>query len=132
MGIFGYDGTELDSGTVVEFMLAKFADKPALLFRTDFRGGGDQTYGSGGEPWNLMSSFFPRTRSLIVDSAALYRDCAGSGGFDCAGYFERAARLIIAELDALAATPPTMPGRLREAVEKWMEIMPGLGGKDPL
>lgn len=36
--LFNYDGTELDSGTVVEYMFAKFADKPAVLLRTDFSG----------------------------------------------------------------------------------------------
>ena len=41
LALFNYDGCELDSGTVVEFMLAKFADIPSVLLRTDFRGGGD-------------------------------------------------------------------------------------------
>ena len=72
LGLFHYDGPELDSGTVVEFMTAKFADIPAVLLRTDFRRGGDQQ--AGGEPWNLMSSFYPRTRSVVLDAMALYQD----------------------------------------------------------
>ena len=36
IAIFNFDGTEVDSGTVVEFMVAKFADIPSLLLRTDF------------------------------------------------------------------------------------------------
>ena len=41
LALFNYDGCELDSGTVVEFMFAKFADIPSVLLRTDFRAGGD-------------------------------------------------------------------------------------------
>ena len=70
VGLFHYDGPELDSGTVVEFMFAKFADLPAVLLRTDFRHGGDQV--GGGDPWNLMTSFFPRTRSVVLNAMELY------------------------------------------------------------
>ncbi|HEY6840344.1 MAG TPA: nucleoside 2-deoxyribosyltransferase, partial [Chthoniobacterales bacterium] len=59
LALFNFDGPELDSGTVAEFMFAKFADIPSLLLRTDFRRGGDQ----GVDPWNLMMSFYPRTRT---------------------------------------------------------------------
>src|ERR1041385_1656911 len=31
LGLFNYDGPDLDSGTVVEFMFAKFADIPSVL-----------------------------------------------------------------------------------------------------
>jgi nucleoside 2-deoxyribosyltransferase len=54
LALFNYDGTELDSGTVIEFMIAKFADIPAVILRSDIRRSGD-----GPNPWNLMSSFFP-------------------------------------------------------------------------
>ncbi len=64
LALFNFDGLELDSGTVVEFVIAKMLDIPAVLLRTDFRVGGDQ--GSGGEPWNLMCSFFPRTVTLLI------------------------------------------------------------------
>lgn len=37
---FNFDGTDLDSGTVVEFMIAKMLDIPAVLLRTDCRNGG--------------------------------------------------------------------------------------------
>ncbi len=37
LAIFNFDGTELDSGTVVEFMLAKFLDIPSVIIRSDFR-----------------------------------------------------------------------------------------------
>ena len=63
LALFHFDGPELDSGTVVEFMYAKFADIPAVILRTDFREGGDQA--GAGDPWNLMCSFYPRTEVVI-------------------------------------------------------------------
>lgn len=64
LALFNYDGPELDSGTVVEFMFAKFADIPAVILRTDFRTGGDQK----SDPWNLMTSFYPRTETIVTPS----------------------------------------------------------------
>ena len=57
LGLFHYDGPELDSGTVVEFMFAKFADIPAVLVRTDFRNGGDQA--GVGDPVESDEQLFP-------------------------------------------------------------------------
>ena len=71
MAIFNFDGTDLDSGTVVEFMMAKFLDIPAVLLRTDFREAGDQ--GGEGDPWNLMCSFYPRTRVIQKNAMADYQ-----------------------------------------------------------
>ena len=73
LAVFNYDGSELDSGTVVEFMFAKFADIPSLILRTDFRGGGDCAGIEEKLPWNLMSSFYPRTKVLLADSSMLYK-----------------------------------------------------------
>jgi len=75
LGIFNFDGPELDSGTVAEFMFAKFADIPSLLLRTDFRRGGDQL----GDPWNLMMSFYPRTKTLCLNSLEIYKLSLGRG-----------------------------------------------------
>lgn len=70
-GIFlNFDGTDIDQKTVVEFTAAKFANKPAVIVRTDFRDGGDKP---GYEPWNLMLHAWPRTdyckmpKSVIQD-----------------------------------------------------------------
>lgn len=69
LALFTYDGAKLDSGTVVEFMIAKFADIPPVILRTDLRGGGDQaSKDSPGQPWNLISSFWLRTTSVVVDA----------------------------------------------------------------
>jgi nucleoside 2-deoxyribosyltransferase len=59
--LVSFDGTELDSGTVVEFMAAKFLNKPPVVYRTDFRNGGDTL---GGDPWNLMLYNYPRTQHV--------------------------------------------------------------------
>lgn len=66
LALFNFDGTELDSGTVAEFMTAKFLAIPAVVIRSDFRKSGDQD--AGGENWNLMCSFYPQTESLAVNS----------------------------------------------------------------
>lgn len=123
LGIFNYDGTELDSGTVVEYMLAKFADKPALLLRTDFRGGGDQTYGEDAHPWNLMTSFFPRTRVLILDSMKEYKIFLRDGLFDTQKYCEHLARMIIKELDELVKEKPLLNDSLAPQVNEWLKIL---------
>ena len=75
LALFNFDGPELDSGTVTEFMFAKFADIPSLLLRTDFRRGGDQ----GEDPWNLMMSFYPRTRTLCLNSMEIYKKASSTG-----------------------------------------------------
>ena len=140
LGLFHYDGPELDSGTVVEFMTAKFADLPAVLLRTDFRPGGDQQ--SGGDPWNLMSSFYPRTRSVVLDAMALYqerfqRPPAGPGdplpeslarGLGTAAarcMTEAVADAVVSALDEVRALPPALPASCREAVYEWLALMPG-------
>lgn len=107
MGIFNFDGTELDSGTVAEFMLAKFAAMPALLLRTDFRVSGDQNVeNSGFEPWNLMLSFYPHTKSLLLNAASLYRQSFEGDTPNLNTYAGLIAREIIAKLDELARDIP--------------------------
>lgn len=69
--VANFDGTELDSGTVVEFCFAKMLDMPAVLLRTDFRRGGD----NGIDPWNLMCSGYPRSRTLLISAMEQYHLC---------------------------------------------------------
>lgn len=63
--LFNFDGVDLDSGTVVEFMIAKMLDIPVVLLRTDCRNGGYLF----GDDWNLMASGYPR--SVVVNYPAL-------------------------------------------------------------
>ena len=77
LGLFNFDGPDLDSGTVVEFMLAKMLDIPSVVLRSDFRSSGDQE--KDGDDWNLMCSFYPRVRVVSFNAMAWYQQ-AGSPG----------------------------------------------------
>ena len=72
LGLFNFDGTDLDSGTVVEFMMAKMLDVPSVLLRSDFRASGDQE--REGDDWNLMCSFYPRSRKVQFNAMAWYQE----------------------------------------------------------
>jgi nucleoside 2-deoxyribosyltransferase len=142
LGLFNYDGTELDAGTVVEFMFAKFADIPSVILRSDFRQGGDQR----GDPWNLMTSFFPRTANVIVDSLSLYKTTirrhvrppsdeivrlAGQhSSADAQLMCEKIAESCIRAFDRVLAVEPVLPKHLREEVYNWLALMPGFGGDE--
>lgn len=145
LALFNYDGTELDSGTVVEFMFAKFADIPSVILRSDIRHGGDQT----GDPWNLMSSFYPRSASVVLNSMNLYKTAmqtrqrsssrrgkvdevvrlAGQhSSADAQTMSEQIAAACVRALDKVSALAPVMPKHLREEVYQWLSIMPNLQG----
>ncbi len=141
LGLFNYDGSELDSGTVVEFMFAKFADLPSVILRSDFRNGGDQR----GDPWNLMSSFFPRTINVIVDSLDAYKTAmrrrpetndevvrlAGQQSTaDAQRMCDQVAQACVRAFDRVIEIEPVMPKHLREEVYNWLAMMPGLRGKE--
>ncbi len=144
LGLFNYDGTELDAGTVVEFMFAKFADIPAVLLRSDFRNGGDQR----GDPWNLMTSFYPRCVNVIVDSLGLYKGAMKrrrSGEMDevvrLAGQHssihaqamcEQIAQACVRAFDRVLTFDPVMPKHLREEVYSWLALMPQLRAKEKI
>jgi nucleoside 2-deoxyribosyltransferase len=140
LALFNYDGTELDSGTVIEFMFAKFADIPSVLLRSDLRQAGD-----GPEPWNLMSSFFPRTANVIVNSLGDYKAImkrrhrrldevlrlAGQhSSADAQTMCENIATQCVRAFDRVLQMEPVMPKHLREEVYNWLAIMPGLLGKE--
>ena len=133
LALFNFDGPELDSGTVAEFMFAKFADIPSLLLRTDFRRGGDQ----GVDPWNLMMSFYPRTRTLCLNSIEIYKKATSMGLTPMlAGQnlVEKVAEAVVKELELLSQLPPAIPQDLAEPVYRWLSQMPGFhssasGGK---
>jgi nucleoside 2-deoxyribosyltransferase len=126
VALFHFDGTDLDSGTVVEFMVAKFADIPAVLLRTDFRRAGD----SHDDAWNLMLSDYPRTKPVIVHAMELYHqqrhpEKALENAAELATH--ETARRVIAAFDEVVRMPPVLPGKLREEVYRWISIFPGFG-----
>jgi nucleoside 2-deoxyribosyltransferase len=123
--IFHYDGLELDSGTVVEYLFAKFADIPAVLLRTDFRNAGDQ---KDGDPWNLMTSFYPRTETLWLNSMELYHNALraeATPGAAGAVVIQRVAAEVCAALDKVLALPAVLPREIGPAVYEWLAVMPG-------
>ena len=124
IALFNFDGSEIDSGTVVEFMVAKFADIPALLLRTDFRRGGDQ----GQDPWNLMLSFYPRTETCCLDSMALYKTALAQGLNPVGAVdsmLDQIAALVVPKLETLAQTRPILPPDLANPVHDWLVRFPG-------
>ncbi len=136
LAVFNFDGAELDAGTVVEFVFAKCLDIPAVILRSDFRAAGDQA--PGGESWNLMCSFFPRTRTVSFNAMAWYRQ-ARTGGADLeqalARFHRRVAAELVENLDVVGKEPPlTGEGLSAEVLYRWALRFPGGGlealGKD--
>ncbi len=128
LGLFNFDGTELDAGVVVEFMLAKFLDIPAVILRSDFRTGGEREI--GGEDWNFMCSFYPRTRVLKVNSMQLYQEAMEKGQrlnevFDI--YYTTIARMVIEGLDSVKTEQPLLKGDQKklEMLYQWALAFPG-------
>jgi len=124
--VFNYDGLELDSGTVVEFLFAKFADMPAVLLRTDFREAGDQ---KEGEPWNLMTSFYPRTETVRLYSMELYQEALrerGTGMAAASAVVERVGAEVCAALEKVLALPAVLGREMGPAVYEWLAVMPGV------
>ncbi|MBC8003422.1 MAG: nucleoside 2-deoxyribosyltransferase [Opitutaceae bacterium] len=135
VGIFHYDGPELDSGTVVEFMFAKFADIPAVLLRTDFRKGGD----AGTDPWNLMTSFYPRTETVLLDAMGIYKkafepyrkmsdEALLAGGIAsrvAAEMHERILDPVMEALDRVVTSKCVLPEADAEAIHRWLGVLPG-------
>lgn len=139
LALITYDGTELDSGTVVEYMIAKMADIPSVILRSDFRGAGDQ---AGGEPWNLMTSHWPRTRGVVIDSLMEYKKALADGKrareandqdasvLAGGGLVEVAAKRCVESMEEVLKTPARMPKELRSQVYQWIGLMAGYSEGD--
>lgn len=130
LGLFNFDGTDLDSGTVVEFMMAKMLDIPSVLLRSDFRASGDQE--REGDPWNLMCSFYPRSRTVRFNAMAWYQEARRDGGAatDWSDrLYGRMADAVIEALDAVRSEPSAFgsdEARI-SAVYAWAAQFPGSG-----
>lgn len=140
LALFNFDGAELDSGTVIEFMFAKFADIPSVILRSDLRLAGDST-----DPWNLMASFYPRTVNVHVKSLLAYKTimkrrhkkldevlrlAAQHSSADAQVMCENVAAACVRALDRVLAMEPVMPKHVREEVYNWLALLPGLHGKE--
>ena len=129
--VANFDGADLDSGTVVEFCVAKMVDMPAVLLRSDFRSGGDETL-SDNVPWNLMCSNYPRTRVLHLNAMTFYhRALADSKGSDSLlDLFYRSLALeLIRELDTVTAEPAWLPED--ELFSQYQRTVQSIGGSLP-
>ena len=128
LGLFNFDGADLDSGTVVEFMMAKFLDIPAVVLRSDFRSSGDQD--KDGDDWNLMCSFYPRVGQVRFNAMTWYQEArAGAPNTaDCSRrLYARVAAAVIAQLDAVRAEPPVIESERVRELYHWATRFPGGG-----
>jgi hypothetical protein len=130
LALFNFDGTELDSGTVVEFMLAKFLDIPSVILRSDFRAAGDQ--GQDGNAWNLMCSFYPRTRIVSCHAMEWYQQAHAAAGTlqdTLPRFYQRLAAVVIENLDAVCREAPLPKGSEADLVRlyQWALCFPGGG-----
>jgi len=66
-----FDGLELDSGTVVEFAVAKSLGKPTVVLRSDFR---RTSFGGFCEPYNLMVKNWPRSVEVQLNCFGLWAE----------------------------------------------------------
>ena len=128
LGLFNFDGADLDSGTVVEFMTAKFLDIPAVILRSDFRSSGDSERGN----WNLMADYYPRTEVVEVHSLLWYKKMRAEKEtvqevVDV--FYTRLATDLIAALDKVRTSPPLANNysNQTEAVYNWSMQFPGSG-----
>ncbi len=134
LGLFNFDGTELDAGVVVEFMLAKFLDIPTVILRSDFRTCGEKEI--GGEDWNFMCSFYPRTQIVQFNAMLSYQEAVEESQtlketVDI--YYTRIARQIVESLDSVRTEQPLLKGDQKrlETLYQWALTFPG-GGIDKL
>lgn len=139
-----FEGMELDSGMVVEFMLAKFCDIPTVIVRTDFRSCGEHPEC----PWNLMLGSFPRCETVRLNAMEQYRKLfeAMKTSASCKGEVDSAQQSIAAMQEALNSIaqgvvqklrevmtmPSIMPEVLRGSVYEWVRHFPGGGFESEL
>ena len=129
--LVNFDGTELDSGTVIEFLFAKALDVPAVILRSDFRSAGDQ---ERGDPWNLMCSGYPRTGKLTLNAMAWYQEAWGKGGGTAAvldRFYSKLSKAIITEFDNVYNEPSLIDSQqMLRNVYEWGLRFPGNGFSD--
>ena len=129
--LLNFDGTELDSGTVIEFLFAKALDIPAVILRSDFRSAGDQ---ERGDPWNLMCSGYPRTRTIKLNSMTWYQEAWGKGGGTSAileRFYDKLSKLINSEFDLVLKEASVVDNnQMMQNVYHWALRFPGNGLSD--
>ena len=130
LALFNFDGADLDSGTVVEFIFAKFLDIPSVVLRSDFRSSGEKDL--GGEDWNLMCSFYPRTEVVQFSAIAYYQGAMNESSSLSEAenrLYTKIANEIINGFDKAKALPALLPDDEKriEIVYQWALRFPGSG-----
>lgn len=115
--LFNFNGTELDSGTVVEYMLAKFADIPSVIIRTDFRALAPKACHLWA--YNPMAKFFPRTETLLIDAF----DMHVKNKFNSTKTANEIAQQIVTALDKVTAQKPLLEGKEKENIMQWIDTI---------
>jgi nucleoside 2-deoxyribosyltransferase len=136
-----FDGLELDSGTVVEFAMAKSLGKPTVILRCDFR----RSSCTGlSEPYNLMVKNWPRTVEVQLNSFEIWaglfaEERQALGGNDTFQAMMRAelgtvqksvdeiAKQVIAGLEAVIEMKSPYPPEYQEVVYQALRFGPGSG-----
>jgi nucleoside 2-deoxyribosyltransferase len=136
-----FDGLELDSGTVVEFAMAKCLGKPTVILRCDFRRLSNTGWS---EPYNLMVKSWPRSVDVHLNSyiiwASLFaeeRQALGdSDTFQATmkaelGTFQKSvdeiAQQVITGLEVVIKMKSPYPPEYQEIVYQAARFSPGSG-----
>lgn len=136
-----FDGAELDSGMIVEFMIAKMLGKPSVIIRTDSR---HLTTEGLDDPFNLMVKNWPRTQVVYTDALIDYTQRIAAAreslhDADSGGQFLEAeiqiiqkstdalAEKVIEALNAVIEIESPYPPELREALYEAVRYTPGAG-----
>lgn len=136
-----FDGLELDSGTVVEFAMAKCLGKPTVVVRCDFR---RSTCSGFSEPYNLMVKNWPRTVEVQLHSFKMWADLLTEeirergDNETLQGMMEaelgtlqkstdQVAEQVIAGLEAVIGMRSPYPPDYQEVVYKALRHSPGRG-----
>lgn len=130
MAIFNFDGANLDSGTVVEFIYAKMLDIPCVLLRTDFRSAGEGNKDQ--DPWNLMASSWPRSKVLKLHGMAEYQQAKTPGALSRSidKLYRKMAQQVVECLDAVRQEKPLVAADKVHALFQWALDCPGAGYRD--
>jgi nucleoside 2-deoxyribosyltransferase len=136
-----FDGAELESGTVVEFVIGKSLGKPMVILRCDFR---RLSAASLTEPYNLMVKNWPRTVEVHLDSYVLWAGLCGEERHapgDSSEFHVRMkselstiqksvdeiAKQVIAGFEKVLKMESPIPAEYREVVYQAMRFSPGSG-----
>ena len=141
-----FDGLELDSGTAVEFTVAKTLGKPAVILRSDYRlVSTDEEHARQrglDEPYNLMVKSWPRTVEVHIQSlpeyiSELHKEYINTPGeitFESRlasemsvmqKSLEKIAKTIIRGLDEALQLESPFPQDYRELVYQTFRYAPG-------